>query len=328
VRKILLPLVFVFFAFRCFGAEYADGRIKLLIHENTGRFSLYFLSDPVGGKYSPLFVDQDPRTSFLALTVDGRNYRMGEASAFRMSLGGGPLNPALIFKSSFLTVVEDFTFTRSAGSSLSDGVRITITISNNGEIPRQVGVKLLFDTNLGEGGPDHFVTDRRKIGAEAVLDGTSEDRYWVSRSPRLGLRGDLSSGQTRPDLVHFANWKRLNEAPWKADFSEGRNFNFLPTSVGDSAVSYYYDPRTLEKGEGRTVTLVLSPVYGPGGSAGIPDRETVDADLAMLGDMLTKIDRYVSSGALPAADELAALESLVSRLKQKYKLDTEGAQQN
>jgi hypothetical protein len=327
VRKILLPLVFVFFALRGFGAEYADGRIKLLIHENTGRFSLYARSDTAGGKYSPLFVDQDPRTSFLSLTVDGRNYRMGEASAFRTSLGGGPLNPAIIFKSSFLTVVEEFTFTRSAGSSLTDGVRITITISNNGETPLRAGIKLLFDTNLGEGGGDHFVTDKRKIGAETILDGTSEDRYWISRSPRLGLRGSIS-GQTRPDLVHFANWKRLNGAPWKAGFSQGRNFNFLPVSVGDSAVCYYYEPRTLEKGEGRTVSLVLSPAYGQEERADVPGGETVDADLAVLGDLLTKIDNYVSGGSLPAADELAALESLVSRLKQKYKLDTEGAQQN
>jgi hypothetical protein len=56
--------------------------MKLIIHENTGRFSLYYLEDVRKNLYTPLFLVQDPRTSVLSILVNNKVYRMGEAAEF------------------------------------------------------------------------------------------------------------------------------------------------------------------------------------------------------------------------------------------------------
>jgi hypothetical protein len=342
VKRFLSTLIFLVCSLRIFAAEYVDGRIKLVIHENTGRFSLYFMTDIAREKYVPFFVDQDPRTSFLALMINDRNYKLGESSAFKTRLGGSPSKPALVFESNFLTVTQEFSFVRTAGSSLTNGVRITIGIQNQSERSIQAGARLLLDTNLGEKEEAHFITDRRQIGAEAVIDETSGDLYWISRGGQLGLMGSLSGPNlTTPDSVYFANWKRLNDAPWKAAYVAGRNFNYLPYSIGDSAACYYYEPRALESGGARIISLVLSSEDENGFTltSNIPDdisrlvqegarvetpaeadqlKGMMDTDLITLRDVIAKIDEYISSGASLSDEELAALELVIARLKAKY----------
>jgi hypothetical protein len=76
--------------------------------------------------------------------------------------------------------------------------------------------------------------------------------------------GSISApGRQNPDSVHFANWKRLNDVSWRLPFENGRNFNSPPYSIGDSAVCYYYEPRTLAAGEKFTVQILLAT--GDGG---------------------------------------------------------------
>jgi hypothetical protein len=295
------------------------------------------MTDMAGEHYDPLFFDQDPRTSFLALLINDRSYRMGESSVFRTRLGGTPSNPALVFESSFITVTEEFSFVKTSGSSLVNGVQITITVTNRSERPLKTGVRLLLDTTLGEGETSHFSTENRQINVEAALDGGTDEPFWVSANRRVGLMGSLyGQNLTRPDMVHFANWKRLNEVPWKTSPVGGRNFNQLPYSIGDSAVCYYYDPVSLEAGETRVISLALASGdagnFVPGG--GIPNEisrllqqsaltgnleDLMSIDLITLRDLIAKIDEYIASGAFIADDELAALELVLSRLKARYR---------
>jgi hypothetical protein len=68
-HRILFFLFFCFFALAAGqGEDFSSGRIKLVLHEETGRFSLYYITDYVLGKTIPLFFSPDPRTSFFAVT--------------------------------------------------------------------------------------------------------------------------------------------------------------------------------------------------------------------------------------------------------------------
>jgi hypothetical protein len=240
--------------------EYTNGRIRLVLHENLGRYSLYFMTGTNRTQYEPFFVDQDPRTSFLTLILNDRAYRLGEVSTFKTRIGGTLTQPALIFESPDLLITQEFSFISTYGSALCNGVRINICIENRGE---QVvaGLRLLLDTSLGEGREPGvpFVTDLRQISSETVIDRSDTDRWWISRNDRLGLMGSISGTDlTRPDLIHFANWKRFNDTPWKLSYTSGRNFNLPPYSIGDSAVCYYFDPRVLTSGESLTISLILA----------------------------------------------------------------------
>jgi hypothetical protein len=194
---------------------------------------------------------------------------------------------------------------------------------------------MLLDTNLGEGtGRTPFIVNNRSIGAETLINGGS-GRWWVSKNETLSLMGSISAPEgpqgKSPDTIHFANWKRLNEAPWKSNYSEGRNFNYPPYSIGDSAVCYYYDPVPLSRDQEISYTIILA-AEDP---AGFEYRQAADAAgiagaaaaadaaaAAMAGKMNefeSAFDSAPSSGTEFFADnsresDLALLRGLMERL--------------
>lgn len=261
--------------------EVKEGRVKLVLHETTGRFSLYYLADLKRERYEALFVDQDPRTSFLSLLVDDRSLRLGDTSSFRYRAEKTDSGARFVFESSSVSLTQTFTFIRTANAALADGIRMDIDVMNRAERETSIGIRLLIDTMLGEKNRDHFSTDRRSLASETVLKPIEEgDRWWFSKNDSAGLMGSLSfPADPIPDSVHFANWKRLNDAAWKVDAKPGRNFNLLPYSMDDSAVCYYYEPVRLARGAERRVSVSLAAADTAGFSTTSAD---VDAGLSRL----------------------------------------------
>jgi hypothetical protein len=344
-------------------AEFIDGPVKLILHEDTGRFSLYYMHDPVTEKFEPLFAAQDPRTSFAGVILNDKTYRLGESPSFRFRLENGGGNPAFVFQSSFLRAVEEFSFIKTDGSSLTNGIRIKITLENTGPREVSLGFRFLLDTSLGEGAAPPFLTDRRAIESETLINAGDDDRWWITRRGPLSLMGSIAAGVDRgPDLVHFANWKRLNEVPWKTNYSAGRNFNYLPYSIGDAAVCYYYEPRFLPRGDVLTYTILLAaeapqgftvpagepsrsppetvplpeaapppgtaaplpdPALSPGTAAALPEAapspgNARNADIALLRDLINRVDRFIAGEISITEEDLAVMEATIARLKARY----------
>ncbi|MDR1971167.1 MAG: hypothetical protein LBQ46_04535 [Treponema sp.] len=260
MKRLALIALILSLGVPLFGAEYEDGGIRLVLDPLLGRFSLYSLTDPFRQSYEPLFMDQDPRTSVLTFSYNGKPYRLGEAKEFKISEGGTAQAPELIFESSFARVTVAFTFIATAGSATANGVKISFHLENKGRRLMRAGLRFLLDTKLGETSAAPFTTDRRNIEEETVFDGSSDDIYWISgTSEGPSLMGSLGAGVDRaPDSVHIANWKRLNEVPWALDFVQGRRFNNPPYSIRDSAVAYYYEPLRIGRGERSSFYLLLA----------------------------------------------------------------------
>ncbi|MDR2608739.1 MAG: hypothetical protein LBC57_10140 [Treponema sp.] len=313
--------------------DFSEGLIRLTLHEEEGRFSLYYLNDPARSLYEPLFSAKDPRTTFLALRVNNKVYRLGESSAFRFRIEAGR-NPSLIFESSFLRVIEEFSFIKTAGSSRTNGVKVSITVENLDGKQASVGARLLVDTMLGEGrGGTPFVTAKGKMSGETAYDANSTEGWWLSgNSNNLSLMGSISEGVNTPaELIIFSNWKRLSDASWKINYSSGRNFHYIPFSIGDSAVCYYFAQKTLNKGETQTWELLLAlgdeqgfaAVSADPGETGAvsdntPDRSSMQEDLETLRELLRKLDEYMSPLSGASDEEIAALELSISRLRDRY----------
>jgi hypothetical protein len=251
-----------------YAAEYIDGRIKLVIDEKIGRFSLFYMTD-VGNKvYEPLFWEKDKRTSFLSAYVNNKEYKMGGNSEFKIVIRGEKNKPALVFESRFLSITESFSFIRTASSGVSNGVRIDIMVESWALDTTNIGVRLLIDTFLGEKNKPPFRTDLRPISAETIIDKTSPEEYWVTRNDEYGLMGSIFvEGTPAPDFLQFANWRRMNSARYKVDYVSGRSFNYMPFSVKDSAVCYFLDVKPMERWEQRIMTVLLAAEdnYGFGG---------------------------------------------------------------
>ena len=68
---VLAVLLFILCTVFCFSLELNNGRIKLVLHKNIGRFSLYYLSDQEEQRYTSFFLDQDVRTSVMGPVFSG-----------------------------------------------------------------------------------------------------------------------------------------------------------------------------------------------------------------------------------------------------------------
>ena len=332
----------IFFIMACFpfpaaAAEFNDGAIRLVLHGDTGRFSLYSLRHRNRRRPIPLFFSQDPRTTSLSVMINDRVFRMGDSQIFRTRIGGTERSPALIFESYFMEVTKQFFFVASVGSTETNGVAVRITLENRGDRQVQAGARFLLDTNLSDRQPDvTFTTNRRTITTETVLTRSDRDNFWIDRADRISLTGSLFTGSDEdPDRVHFANWKRLNDASLRLPYQPGRNFNMLPYSVRDSAVSYYFEPRPLSRGERRTFGFYLflnsegaltpPPVVSPAetildmpagallNGAPLPVRY----DLAEIRSLMARIDTLIASG-IATPEELAAIELAMNTLRARY----------
>ena len=104
--------------------------MKLTLHEGIGRFSLSCRMGGSDGVYVPLIASQDPRTSFVSVVMGNKVFRMGESPDFSETVEKTSTGGRFLWRSPFLQVTETFTFTTSADSTESNGVRIDIALKN------------------------------------------------------------------------------------------------------------------------------------------------------------------------------------------------------
>jgi hypothetical protein len=311
--------------------DLVDGRMKLTLHEDNGRFSLSCLLGGKEGVYVPMIASQDPRTTILSVVVGNKVFVMGENAEFSQTVEKTGSGARFIWRSVALQVTETFTFVASSDSPVSNGVRIDIALKNVSQQDIVAGVRYLFDTYLGEASFVHFRTDTlTQLTNELSLSGSSRPPFWVS--PLAGDPQDFGlmvmssgSGITTPDRIIFANWKRLSDASWIYDTSASRNFSLLPYSVNDSAACEYFDPRPLPRGAEMTVTLVMGQYSRSGFTAGAAalaqsltaaEGRGVRADLSIVNGILAQIDAGISAGTL-SDEELAKLESALKELESR-----------
>jgi len=239
--------------------EITDGYVKLILNEKTGSFSLSSLSD---SSYKPLFSSRNQKSSYISISVDGKIYRLGQSGAFKSKAENEYGEPAFVFESKSIKVTQVFSKVKTSGSQNTNGVLVKITVENTGAQSSKVGLRFLLDTDLGEKQKIPFITDKFEITKELKIEKEEGEKFWISRGESISLMGSivnpLDDSAETPDFIHFANWKRLNDAPWKLRYAEERSFTFLPHSIKDSAVCYYYEPSVIDAGGSFTCKIFLT----------------------------------------------------------------------
>ncbi len=337
-RSALAVLLLGTALLRAWPLEVSQGRLKLVLHQGLGRFSLYL--DGI-----PLFVDQDPRTSGMSILLDDRVYKLGDSGEFKESSEAAAGGARFTWTSKRLTVTQSFAF-RGA-----EALSVAVTIRNNSDRELSVGLRLLLDTYLGEAAFPHFRTDRdREINGEVSYAAQEMPAWLASRSSRssrtpenLGLLMPLrGEGVTTPDRLVLANWKRLSDSPWLYEPVPARSFSELPYSINDSAACLYFGPHLLAAAATRTYELILSGGREPSPASAAPaTAETEPAaspgtPSAALGPVPPAGTAVAGSGApsagtpAPAAPtvklkiegDLRVLDDLLQKLSQKLESRT------
>jgi hypothetical protein len=149
----------------------------------------------------------------------------------------------------------------------------------------------------------------------------------------------VGAGLDRPDRVHFANWKRLNDAAWLLEASSARNFTLLPYSVNDSAIALYWLPRPIPRGGIFNVVTAMGlfnekgfpPASSDSGANDLfaktvlstptsTDKNSqVASDLLAVRDLLSRIDLVLSSNVQASSDEIAAWKKILDLLEERKK---------
>jgi hypothetical protein len=317
--------------------EVEQGRIRLVLHEGIGRFSLYFRNDrpeAPNSAYTPLFVDQDPRTSGLSVVVGNKIFRLGDGGEFRERAEKTDQGARFTWQSNQISVIQEF----QLPVTRPDEVVMKISVTNLTAGTLSVGVRLCLDTYLGESKLAHFRTDSQmEINGERTLLPADGLRYWVSAAPEgqagreeapTGLFSLISGAEvTVPDRVVFANWKRLSEAPWVYETSPSRNFNLVPYSINDSAVCQYYDPLPLPAKATREIVLVLGNLTGlsTAGAAAVvatqppgpTEPQTLQEELKLLDSLLQKLAGYLAPGATVRDEDIRLMRETLSGIKNR-----------
>jgi hypothetical protein len=346
MRRLSIAALMLASSLALHALEAKEGLVKLVVNESTARVSIYRLTDVAKNRYEPLIFDQDPRTSFATLSVDGKLYKLGDSSELRVFAQRSDKGVRIEFRSPSLVVRQDLDFARSAGAALADGVRVTFSLENISEREVSLGLRCLIDTWLGEKSGLHFITDKRqRVNSETAILRTDEDS-WVespggssAQASKSGFMIQFSGeGIDRPDKVLLANWKRLSDAPWGFDANSQRNFTQVPYSINDSAAALFWEPISVARGGTRSLSFAMGSFNEKGYpaadgktsteqifaatvlGASAPDKATsMAADLVAARDLIGRIDRALAMGGTMSADELAAWKKILDRLEERKK---------
>jgi len=334
------------FAVSAFGLDLKEGRMRLVVEERSGRFSLYYLADVAKNRYVPLLYDQETRTTYPTISVDQKTFRLGDSTEFRVSVSKDADGSVRVeHRSSFCVVRQRFSFVASGGASMADGVAMDFEMENVSQKDSSIGLRMLLDTWLGEKSSAHFgAASFGAMNAETEFTGDYADSWVASQEGGFAADGASSTGAaqfnvllrapaTRPDRVVAANWKRLNDAAWSFDVNPSRNFTLLPYSINDSAIALYYEPVVVRPGSTRTIAILLGRESGgyPGSVAADPQSLSASivavaiplqtapldemADIVAVRSVLDVINQALNAGATLSPEELAALESTLKRLE-------------
>ncbi|RKX78492.1 MAG: hypothetical protein DRP87_06165 [Spirochaetes bacterium] len=344
---LILMVIYFFIIDPLFALELKQGRVKLILHENLGRFSLFYMSDVSRERYTPLLLDQDPRTSVFSVLMGNKVFRMGETSGFSQTVEKVDDGARFIWTSSMLEITKTFTFITSRGSALSNGVRIDIQIKNISEQDQSIGIRYLLDTYLGEKSGVHFKTKTtEKFSNEAEFLSSNMPEYCFSPSSEIENVGfqliTKGKGITIPDKIVLANWKRLNDTSWSYQARTNRNFNHLPYSINDSAICVYYNPVNISPGGTRKVVMVMGN-FDPEGYASVttkpedkkeitdifdqavktgetPDSDkeiSVRTDLITIRDLLVKLNSKLNSPETVENEEISVMRQVLETLEKR-----------
>lgn len=339
LRLAALAIAISLFPCAASALEVKEGLVKIVINEQNARVSVYRLVDIAKGKYESFLFDQDPRTSFATLSIDGKQARLGDASDYHFVVSRTDTGALIEFRSSFCAVREAVDFAKSVGSALADGVRVAFELENVSEHDASIGLRFLADTYLAEKSGFHFASDKnQKIGLESDITVDTGESWISTPSEKTNFMIQLGGqGVDRPSHVILANWKRITDASWSFEVNAQRNFTLVPYSINDSAAALFWDPEQVARGATRRISFAMG-AFNEKGYSSATERSATEkifestvlegkpadastalaADLVAVRDLITRIDRSIASGSAQS-DEIAAWKKILDLLEERKK---------
>ncbi|NLY88127.1 MAG: hypothetical protein GX085_00655, partial [Firmicutes bacterium] len=225
--------------------------------DGTGRFGVKVTGgDPYrsGDEEQPLIYGfENPWTSYTTVRIDGRDYIFGGRTRKR-SGGGGEFGQVIsgpdldeeegiirtVCRFDTVEVIQEIKVVESTTTMLPDTAKIQYTIINRDEKPREVGLRVVIDTMLGENDGNPFRIGETAIVTDTVFPREELPEFWQAfdtlSNPRVIAQGTLKGREaTPPDYLYFTNWGTVADHHWDVPLVSGRDFTRAGEFELDSA---------------------------------------------------------------------------------------------
>ena len=232
-----------------FTVDDSSGRIAMSVPDGTEQRGLLFYDQPPSS-YTLIYMDDD---LFVFGSEDGSFSR-------RPTVVGRTIET--VWGNGLVNITQVVRFVQREETGVEDGVLLSYDVKNRSSRKMEVGIRILYDTYLGEKDPFHFVlADGNKLEYEAEFDTHSLPHFWISKGEKGDepcLRGVLQGRLVTPSRkVVFANYRSLFQNPVQYRILENHRFHNRPHSRNDSAVALYFGPTSLSPGESITYSTIL-----------------------------------------------------------------------
>lgn len=248
--------------------ELANTLMKATVDDATGRFSLETLQgDPntPNDDNQALLYKKEPPTSLTTIYINDEPFIFGSAQGYyitRPELQGNKLVTEWSVKG--IVVVQEVTLTKNPSTGRDDVMRVLYKIKNENRRKTPVGVRILYDTFLGDKKSAAFqVPGSGFIDKETQFYRKDMPGFWYAfddnENPQTRTQAILTgSGITTPDKLVFASWSRLFDNLWDIGVDSNKDMRKVGTGHFDGAVAQYYEPLNLQYNE----MMLITAYYG------------------------------------------------------------------
>ncbi len=202
-----------------------------------------------------LFGHPNPYTSFTTLLIDGKELIYGSQegkliddpyiSSNRKSIERSWGYGNIVVKQKVTLVVSEWSETK-----FEDTAQLQYIIINNDDVEHQVGIRVLFDTMLGQNDSALIRTSNFPFtGFEQDFYTPHIPSWWIAiegeqRKVLFSAQGTIKGyGATPPDRFVIANWSNIFKTKWH--YSTNGELGI----VHDSAVAMWWQPVTVPPGK-------------------------------------------------------------------------------
>ena len=201
-----------------------------------------------------------PGTSFTTVRIDGSDYTYGSSEGAFVEV---PHFDGTSIVSSW--EVEDVVVTQRltivySSTGNPDAVQVKYSIRNESDLARDVGVRIMIDTQLAENdGAPFTIPGIGDITNEMEFNGAEVPVWWTTMdsltSPNVIAHGTLRGVGSDPDKFVIARWPGIQGTLWDYQIDPSRYI------TSDSAIGMWWYPTSLLAGESKDVATFYGIGY-------------------------------------------------------------------
>lgn len=240
IKRVICLLVSLF-CFVCVFSEdivLEQGILKLVLHEYSGTFSLYKKNTQTGKYVSLIDNSYDGATSGFYLKLGNKKIKLTRVAGVEIATESLMNGAQLIYTVKNEAIVKvSFTLLKSIIDGEYDSLKIQMSTQNISSNSKNMAMKVVFDTVLGEVGGNHFMTKQNKsVSTETFFTDMTALRWIRSANQTDSVQFLISGdGVSNPEFVVLGSRDTVLAESWIPPYKIGRSFDSIQT-YGNSAI--------------------------------------------------------------------------------------------